>query len=44
MNLQQAIADGIVDQIQDVASKIIQMWFEKDAASKVNEIFFYLWL
>ena len=35
-NLQLAIADGIVDQIQDLFLEIAMTWIEKDAQKKVN--------
>ena len=37
-NLEIAIADGIVDQIQDCILKVIKMWFTKDPDEKVNEV------
>ena len=35
-SLQVAIADSIVDQIQDCISKLIPIWIEKDPTKKVE--------
>ena len=43
-SLEIALADGIVDQIQDCVLKVIKMWFTKSPEKVRKVIVFTLWL